>query len=614
MPRSTVVGVDGILDIETEAWDRFVLGALLDSNGHYRSTRDPEQLALWLCRSRGDWWAHNGGHYDALWFLSVLDGWQTPDVKISLAGSRVTCVELADLRLRDSYALVPMKLADGAQLGGAAKLATGFVCDCGKDCGGYCRIKRTMPERDYRTLDSYLEADCRATLAMLRAVADWCAHRDVPMRGTIGGTAWADVRQRLGMKPARWKPGEYEVARSGYYGGRVEVFQPRADAGFRYDRNSSYPAALVETALPIGTPRILGKAAGAAYRAGSEGIYQAQVEVPELHIPPLPLRAGERLIYPTGKFEGVWTALHLRRAEERGARILRIGYGITWPEAEPVLRPWCEWVWSERKAATGMWSKWIKWLANSLTGKVSQRPDNMSAMLGRPDKTECPGGRCDGGKHPHGRCCDHRCVGKCGAWSPIGPSGRIWSRVEWRYPSSGHIQFGAYLTASAEIELDRQLCEAGDGAVYCDTDSVYATGELFSKIGAELGEWKCEGKFERWVALAPKLYRYVDPEGDKETVRAKGMSKLTAAGMRALEGRAAHVVDTGVGSFLSSARRGSGLFTRSRLERSYLGDGIHFGGRVLGNDGRTHPLSASSFLLALNDTEAVSSRDSAESD
>jgi hypothetical protein len=497
-----------------------------------------------------------------------------------------------------------------------------------------------MPEADYRTLDGYLEVDCRATLAMLRAVAGWCEERDVPLRGTIGGTAWADCRLRLGIGSAKWKPGEYEVARTGYYGGRVEVFQPRADSGFRYDRNSSYPAALVETALPVGTPRVLGRAAGASYRAGAEGVYQAEVLVPELHVPPLPLRIGERLIYPTGAFEGTWTALHLRRAEERGAKILRVGYGLAWPKAEPVLRPWCEWVWSERQAATGMWKKWIKWLANSLTGKLAQRPDNLSAMLGRPDRTECPGGRCDGmrsdgrQKHPHGRCCDHRCSGRCGCWSPLGPSGRIWSRVEWRYPSSGHVQHAAYLTASAEVELDRQLCEVGDGAVYCDTDSVYSTEKIGRKLGPELGEWKMEGTFESgwseewdpdekrfvrkwchgWTALAPKLYRYRDPSGSKVTVRAKGMSKLAPASMRALEGGEPHVVDTGVGSFLSQARRGDGLFRRARLERSYLGDGIHFGGRVLGHDGRTHPLSAEQFALDTTDTDSVSSRDGSESE
>lgn len=623
------VGVDGVFDIETEAWDLYVLGGWLSSAGEYRSTRDPEELALWICRSKGDWWAHNGGHYDALWLLSVLHAWRTPDVKIALAGSRVTCVELGELRVRDSYALIPMGLAKGAELGGSAKVATGFKCDCGGDCGGYCRIRRGMPEADYRTLDGYLEADCRATLAMLRAVSAWCAERDVPMRGTIGGTAWADVQKRSGIKPAAWAAGHYEVARTGYYGGRVEVFRPRADAGWRYDRNSSYPAALVETELPVGTPRLYGREAGRIYREGREGIYQAEVEVPALFIPPLPLRLSDRLAYPVGKFEGAWTALHLRRAEERGAKILRVGWAIAWPEARRELRPWCEWVWSERARhpPDTAWNRWIKWLANSLTGKLAQRPDHESAMLGIPKRTECPGGACRG-PHPKTRCCDHRCTGRCGCWHPLGPTGRIWARTEWRRPTSGHVQWASYLTASAEVELDRQLCEAGDGAVYCDTDSVYSTCEVTRGIGAELGEWKLEGRFESgparepdpdrpgklrgvwmqgWTALAPKLYRYRDPSKPAAIVRGKGMSRLTAAGMRALEGGAPHVVDTGVESFLTVARRGGALFHRTRLSRSYLGDGRHFGGRVLGPDGRTYAMTAGHLLSLTDDTETVSS-------
>jgi len=149
--------------------------------------------------------------------------------------------------------------------------------------------------------------------------------------------------------------------------------------------------------------------------------------------------------------------------------------------------------------------------------------------------------------------------------------------------------------------------------------------ELDRNLGGGLGEWKCEGRFESgpveerdpetgepretwmegWAALAPKLYRYRDPGKRAAVVRAKGMSKLTAIGMRALEGGAPHVVDTGVQSFLSAARGGGGLFRRSALSRSYLGDGAHFGGRLIGPDGTTRAQSYERILTP--DTETVSS-------
>jgi len=553
--KSRPIGIDAVFDIETESWSTYVLGAVLTSDGRYFATRDPEALAARILQIDGDVWAHNGGRYDALWLLSVLDAWGTP-WRAHLAGARITLLEAGRARIRDSFALIPMGLAKGAALGGQAKAETGFKCSCGKACGGYCRIRRGMPERDYRRLDGYLRQDCVATLAMLRAVAGWLEGEAIPLRGTIGSTAWAGAQAQLDCPSAKWSASAYQLARGGYYGGRVEVYQPVAPRAYMYDRNSSYPAALVETAVPVGDVRTVSRGAGRAYSGGWPGIYRVEVEVPECEFPPLPVRLESGIAYPWGGFGGAWTALELRAAESRGAKIQRVDYGVIWQDVEKLYAPYCERIWKLRSGSDAPWAAWIKWLANSLTGKLAQKPERRIVVGGR-------------GLKP-------------APWEPLGPSLRIWTRPAWRIGACAHVQQAAYLTASARVELLCQMESAPSRSVlYCDTDSDPSAEPQTRKIGPELGEWKFEGLLHPWRCWAPKLYA----AGDK--VVAKGMPGIDAAGLARLCAGEPHVSDRGVSGLATAARGGGSLFRRQRLSRISHADGLHFGSRILASDGRT---------------------------
>lgn len=564
--------VDAVFDIETEAWDRYVLGGLLTRSG-YQEFRDPEELASAILDISGSVWAHNGGRYDALWLSDILRR-RGIRARVGLAGSRVTRLDIGKTCVRDSFALIPMSLRKAAPIAGARKTSPGFPCRCGADCGGYCSIRRDMTPEDYARLSEYLENDCRVLLAVLDAVFAFGEDHGLTLRGTVGGTAWASARSSLRLPDAEWETtGFYKLARRGYFGGRVQVFRPRAAEGWRYDIHSSYPAALVRTPVPIGAPRLAVAAeASREYASGSEGIFGAVVNVPASDwIPPLPFRAAGRLWYPTGEIRGVWTALELRHAQSMGTDIRKVEYGLVWPDSDRILAPWCERVWSWRAAAAESnpaLAAWIKWLANSLTGKVSQRPDMRVVTLSRDNVRACDGvaHTCDGIHHPIGSCCPHRCIGKCGAWESVGPSRTIWSRAIWKIPSCGHIQIGAYLTAAARVELHAQLVHAGEGAIYCDTDSAYSTCELTRRIGPGLGEWGAEGAMRDWFALAPKLYRYRDG-ADNWHVRAKGIPKARASDLDVLAAGGTVERAGGVLGFLQAARAGGDLFSARVVRR-----------------------------------------------
>ena len=401
-----------VYDIETENWTTYVTGAIryMDT-GETFITRDPDVLFNSLLAIEGDVWAHNGGKYDHLWFLDLCRQ-RGIKASVSMAGSRVTRVQIGKLCLRDSYALVPMGLAKAASIvGGATKTSTGLECTCGSDCGGYCSIKVGMSERNYHALEEYLENDCKVLASVLSTVWAYADGHSIDLRGTVGGSAWNTAKDELDLPDARWDRGsDYYLARAGYYGGRCEVYQMSAAEIYRYDIHSSYPAALSRLELPVGDYRVVSsREASGAFRERYPGIYGMELFIPRMDIPPLPVRSKRtgRVCWPWGDVVGHWTELELRYGLHRGVQVRSFGPAIIWEEREAVLKPWVDRVWALRGEATspGL-QKWVKFLANSLTGKLAQDPEFDIFTVGDNPKA-CNGGdhECDGTNHPSGQCC-----------------------------------------------------------------------------------------------------------------------------------------------------------------------------------------------------------------
>lgn len=575
-------------DLECGNWTTFVCGGIRTSHG-FEVYRSADAMFRALLSLRGWVWAHNGGRYDTLWALEQCRK-RGIRVSVTMAGARVVRAVIKDgPTLRDSFALIPMALKDAAKIGGGQKKETGLPCVCGKKCGGYCSIRPRMPWKLRRRLERYLEADCESLWNTLHKLRDFAACNGIELRGTVGSTAWATAKGALDLPDADWPNiSIYRAARAGYYGGRTQVFGPEAPSGDRYDIHSSYPAALRSVAVPIGEAiECEPSNAGRRFRAGWPGVYTADVEVRrDVWIPPLPQRTDVRLLYPTGKFTGDWTSLELEYAESVGVRIHRIRHGLAWRRSERLFRQWCAdgWKLRERAAADNKaLGKWMKWLLNSLTGKLAMRPEVRVVSLRESDDPPeaCPG------EWP---CSPTHCSGACGKWRLIAEGMDLWTRGLTRIASCGHVQMAAFLTAYARVELHRQLSHAGDAALYCDTDSVYARKPLARRLGDDLGEWGHEGSMSDWLAPAPKLYRYRDAKG-KWHVKGKGMPGLTAEGMDLLLRGKMWERRIGVAGLSAAAKDGS-LFERAILRRSLgreaLAMGI-VGDRWIASDGLTYP-------------------------
>jgi hypothetical protein len=488
----------GYFDIETADWTVFVVGGIYLDGQIQTVWHDETTFVQCLFAHKNvEWRAHNGGRFD---FLLILKHCQEAgfSIKATMRGSGVLKFTIKNsygetMTFVDTFALAPVSLA---KLSAAA----------GKTQKGHFNYDDITPGMDKRSalgrqLEDYL---CDDLKSLAESDAAW---REVIRQVTggiepsltIGGTAWKSAsRFAKGCgEDIEWPMDihDYTQGRAGYFGGRVEVFQQFAPKAFTCDRNSSYPAALVNQPVPVGR-RIWGRT------LEGEGTVWARVMVPDCRVPPLPLKVGIRLAFPIGEFDGVWTALELRNAvANHGVKVLKIRRSRMAERTTDVLAGWCQRVWNAREEMKP-WSGLLKLLANSLTGKLAQSPER--AGLGFCHVSQLPS--------------DAKQL------TPADEMSGVWysqSRVE--VSPCARPEWSAYLTSEARIELLNQLSSVGDSSVYCDTDSVFSTKPIVRNMGTSLGQWKDEGEISDFASFGPKFYRYDKPDGTRVS-KVKGQS------------------------------------------------------------------------------------------
>jgi hypothetical protein len=599
-----------VYDIETENWTTFVCGGLLDvTTGEYKefSWREEEQYVDAILSIKGEVYAHNGGRFDHLWLLdhAVRRGIQVR--MFASAGAIIRAEFASGTKLCDSARIFPMSLRS---LTNGAKTETGLPCrgesrecqqaieDNGpRGCGGYCNIRRTMSPEYYKRLTGYMEQDCRTLVDALNHFSGFAEANGIEVGLTIGATAWRTAKSAIGLPSVAYEPRDFKFIRKGYYGGRCQLFKDNALSGYQYDVNSMYPAMLSQRAVPTGnTLHVRGKEARLAFLNSTPGIYSCRVCVPEMHIPPLPLRTTKRMNYPIGEFEGIWAFPELEYAVSLGCEVFP--YEAVIFEREEIL--FTDWInkMFDLRSKYGKKSRegqWVKAIMNSLTGKFGSNPEKENIIINPHDYDKlsaCEGGRkkCRlGGKADCGSCCKFHCSGFCRRVKSLCPGEYIFIKPTWHIDDCAHAAWAAYLTAGARITLHKQLVEgqnSGRDALYCDTDSVFSEFPRVSNVGAELGQWSFEGEFTDFSGHAPKVYSLT--RDNKLALKAKGI--------RIPEGKVQETLDkivTGVaiesenmiGAKLS-AREGDTFFRRGIMSR-HLSKG--FGDRKETQNGNTRP-------------------------
>lgn len=556
--------VDAVWDIECANWDEFLCGALWTRKEGTRVTRDPSQLARWIMELPTDaqTWAHSGGKYDVLWWIEqqMRDHGRLPDASVYLSGGSASGVRVQHGPwLRDSARLIPMSLAKASTWINNAKTTLSLPCFCDEQCGGYCSLASDMPESYWTQTIDYLIRDVQALRDLLFALFEFGEQNQIEIRGTIGGSAWATAQAWCGVPDASLPWDTYSATRQGYYGGRVEVARTTAPNIYRYDRRGAYLASLLEP-LPTGKYRSIDKPKPAmiAFRRDNPGVYHCHVFVPESMAPPLPVRTGDRLAYPWGILTGQWTSVELQHAIDCGAKIIKMESAVVWQTQKPVLARYAKRIGELRDIADSAHgagkaaSTWLKFLGNSLTGKLGQDPDWPTIKLG--DYADDPRYEC------------------------VGASPWVWSRTVLKMADCAYPQWAAFLTARARVDLHMQIMHAGDAWCYSDTDSVICTSPLARNIGDGLGQWQFEGVGTDWRALAPKVYAY-DTAG-AQVRHAKGVpgAEKDAVWQRYADGKTV-TNERGVLPLMTAAR-GNKFFARRKTTRTMRPRATWIGARI----------------------------------
>lgn len=343
------------------------------------------------------------------------------------------------------------------------------------DAIGLPKLKYDPSNPDYVKRDALI-----AVIAMTRA-------RDFieGLGGRIGATAGSSAMSVWrSMTDDDYLIGPIDGAfhRSAYYGGRVEIFKTH-DAGVihGFDVNSMYPF-VMQNAFPLYLVEDRGLNA-------SKGIAHALVEVPEMQIAPLPYRTDKGpLLYPVGKFEGVWTYDELRHAQSVGAKILKVKRAMGGSVTVKPFKDFIQRLYAMRLEARDDSEKlFVKTIMNSLYGKFASK-NEMTRVVSRYKMTVEKDPRVDE---------------------------VLWITHErglltYRTPPQDFVivPWGAYITSYARLVLQSYLRRVPtDRLLYCDTDSVYTSGNFRFPESAGLGGMKLERTSHFFQAPQPKAYQ-----------------------------------------------------------------------------------------------------------
>lgn len=307
----------------------------------------------------------------------------------------------------------------------------------------------------------------------------------------------------------------HEWIRRGYYGGRTELFFVKGRGILYYDINSSYPASM-KADMPVGNAIIERKITSehllAPLAANHVGFIDCIVEIPKgCPIPPLPFRNKGKLIFPTGKFSGVWDwdELQLLKHPLVNGRIVKIRQSV-WYKKKPIFRemvdtlydfrqkhlPECggskacpkPFPWGCKPSYDEGMSYVAKLMLNSLYGKFGMREERTGVMM-VPEGSDLPSN----------------------GWPINGKLDSLFWECEKVCKASYIIpQISAHITALSRIRLWQGMAEViskGGRVYYVDTDSIMCDKEI--EESGELGGWKreephllLEGEF-----VLPKLYQ-----------------------------------------------------------------------------------------------------------
>lgn len=298
-----------------------------------------------------------------------------------------------------------------------------------------------------------------------------------------------------------------------YYGGRTEAFYLGHTDANVFDINSAYPWAMRNASFP--NPETLQKKSISKndlnyYLDHYEGMVSCTIEYKkDMHIPVLPFRTPDKLLFPNGKFYGSWCFNEIRYALQY-VNIVSDCEIVYASRIESPFKEFIDYYYNLRDNTTDDFERYYyKLFMNNLYGKLVQRINEKYIFVTDQSRVK-------------------QLMNKHNSkWAElITVDGGYFLKMKLPESFTSHTIacWGAYITADVRILLHQTMQPIAKSVLYCDTDSTITTKAIPQQfIGSKLGQWKQETyKVKKINSL--KDYEIIEPDGSVKR-KLKGVKK-----------------------------------------------------------------------------------------
>lgn len=371
--------------------------------------------------------------------------------------------------------------------------------------------KRPQNRTEWETLKKYNVRDAEISAKFMVFVQETIIDLGGEMQLTSASTSLNLFRRkylkRYWVKESSVTKRDVEpLIRDAYYGGRTEAFARGyiKDANY-YDINSLYPSVMRnEFPLPQSAEYI--REPAAYLIKVYHGVSTVKIRAPKnIHIPLLPKRHNDKLMFPRGTFTGSYNHVELRAAMKLGYKILEVTKQLIYTEVFSPFKEYVEDLYEKRLEYQQQGSPMqlvVKLMLNSLYGKFAQstvEDVRITRLEGLSNKEIV------------------KSLGK-NYDALYDYDTHILTKKEKQ--SKGVFIFpimSSYCTSYARLKLYEYLQKYNP--LYCDTDSIITFDEI--PTSAELGAMKLEMRIDEGVLVRAKFYRA------NEYIKIKGVNRAT---------------------------------------------------------------------------------------
>lgn len=331
-----------------------------------------------------------------------------------------------------------------------------------------------------KILIDYNRIDCEILWKAIAAFEEEIVGLGGQLQQTIASTAMTLFRRTFLKRDIFTSERLNELSQASYFASRVEVLSRNATDFKMFDINSSFPYAMTfplpgnmiefRTTLPDDD--------------SDKCIYIANVtiEVPDMHLPPLPYRKDNRVFFPVGRWRSWFTSTDIRLALREGAIIHKV-HEVYMFEPFYDFGEYAKQIYQLRADAKSDFRRLVlKYLLNSLYGKTAESTAKQEMLINPKDIDRS-------------------------SMQMLQPG--VWLKEMEATIAHRHVPVAAVITAIARRTLYDYMKECytqGKPPYYTDTDSIATKADL-PVDDTTLGALKLEKKIDWAEFVAPKIYR-----------------------------------------------------------------------------------------------------------